>query len=985
MLGGCSMILWSLVLLVLVKYVIIALSMDDNGEGGAFALYSLICRTCSIDPVPGRSADPTDVGLRLYVMPRWERHLQRKLSARLRRFVLSSKRAQRALLGAALVAVCLMMADGVLTPAVSVISAIEGIRHQTGLSDGAVVGTSCCIIVALFSFQSKGTSAVSRWFSPVMVCWFLAIGGIGLCNLLSIDPSAAEALSPLTLVRYVRSRPLTAWRGMGSAMLAITGAEALFADLGHFDAPSVRLGFVGFVLPCLALSYLGQTAVILHAPEAAPTAFWSAVPAQLYWPMVALATVAAVIASQALITGCFSIVQQAIALSCFPRVTLVHTNPDAPGQIYSPEVNALLATGTLLVTLVFRTGPAASAAYGLGIACTFLLTTFLFSIVMLLTWELPIVFVVAVYVAFSCVEATFVSSNLLKVPIGAWFMLVTTCTILAVLSLWTWGQNLKASALLQTRLAFADLVKPAAVGEPETAGEPRAGGKGKGEKGSAAGASPAAPAPSSGHHALAPASPRALQSASAFLPSGRPVLTSARPPPLVMVRTETPVARAKGVGVYLSETLEGAPPVLCTLLSHFPALHEVVVVLTIRTVPVPVVDDSERYLVRALEFPGFFHAVARFGYTEEVRQDATFVKTMLGEIRAYLSPEIADEQAEALARGDAGSTLGTASDRFRKQLAAAAREIAAQKRLGVDGGAPSGGFGFGFGFGADGHGGADGAAHRSDSERRAFPFQPASSRAPAPSPLASVQDRAGAGALSSLGADSPRAAGGEVAGSNQSTLSAPSRDLSLTPGSARGDGKRRGLAAIASLFRAAQGLEEEEAEEGRASRDGERRTTGQPVAGAATQDDGTSARGLAAPLLGQSEAGAAAAATAAFGSPTASPPPLPASPPPPSLQWVQQPSRLRADVRSRRSRPPIPRFGESAADHELEMLDRAERFGVSFLVGHSKLVAGDDRNALVRGLVNVAYGTLIDLAQPRVAAYKIAPQSVVEIVVPIWV
>ncbi|KAL6777355.1 KUP1 [Auxenochlorella protothecoides x Auxenochlorella symbiontica] len=633
--GTFSMIFWYLTIIVLIKYVTFALRADDNGEGGTFALYAIISRACNLrsggathtsdfelsgyDPLASATAPQ---GSDAAPAPNANVKVKSGANARVKRALATSSFLQVLLLSITLSAVCLILSDGVLTPAISVVSAAQGIQYQSHISNDAVVGISIGIIFIIFSVQQFGTKKISYLFAPVTTIWFLAIAAVGLYNIFKFRPAVFAAISPHYLYYYWKAGAHEAWVKLGGVTLALTGAEALFADLGHFNAPAIRTSFIAFVYPSLVCAYLGQTAFIIHDRSAAPTAFWSSVPKPIYWPMVVIATLAAVLASQAMITGCFSIVQQAVALNCFPRVTIRHTEATHRGQIYAPQVNWVLMAGTVIVIGIFQTGPGIGAAYGLAVVSTFFLTTSLLSLVMLVAWEWNWGWVLLFWLPLSTLEGMLLSANALKVPDGAWFSLGVTAILVTILATWTYGQKLKRGYQDQHRSYLLDLLQPA--------------------DGPGAGPTPA----------------------------------------LQLAGSRQRLGVAPGIGLYYTESLAGVPPVLAFLLPRIPAIHEVTVFLTVRHVPLPTVHASERLLLRKLHYQGFYHAVVRYGYMEAVDHDKQFVDTLVQELLDFLSPEVIKESEAAAA--DEGSpsdvTLGSATGRARRSLAAAAKAIAAAHR-----------------------------------------------------------------------------------------------------------------------------------------------------------------------------------------------------------------------------------------------------------------------------------------------------------------
>ncbi|KAL4425076.1 hypothetical protein ABPG77_010390 [Micractinium sp. CCAP 211/92] len=617
-LGVASTIFWTLTMIVLVKYIIFTMQADDNGEGGIFALYALICRACNIRS--GTRMMEADLSLAQYQAgrPQGGSRIAAALRSKLERSAVS----RTVLLVVVLLAASMIISDGVLTPAISVVSAIEGIQFQTGISRDAVTGISMGILVALFALQSVGTQRVSFLFSPAVLLWFIVNATLGIYNICRYGgPSIFRALSPHYMYYFWSGDASGAWKDLGSIMLAVTGAEALYADMGHFNANSIRVSFLTVVYPSLTLTYLGQTAMIVQNPATSSAAYWESVPSPVLWPVVVLATSAAIIASQALITGAFSIVQQAIAMDAFPRVTVRYTSTRIMGQVYIPEINWLLLIGALIVVGVFKTSATIGHAYGLAIITVMLLDTSLFVIVALTAWEWNTVAAGAFWLFFTFVTGAFLSSNLSKVPKGAWFSLALSGILTCIIHLWHWGQKKKLQYIRDNKILLRDLYEVDPAG-PNKAGD---GGAVATWRGLLRPSSNSLPASSeSGTQAA-----QALQA-------------------LRLTGTDRPVSRVPGIGVYYNELLLGVPPVLERFMSLVPALHEVVIFLTVRTVPVPYVLPEERLLVRRLRFDGFYHVVARYGYMDEINHDHAFMDAVLKEIYEYLDPtEVMALPAEA--------------------------------------------------------------------------------------------------------------------------------------------------------------------------------------------------------------------------------------------------------------------------------------------------------------------------------------------------
>lgn len=439
-LGAASMIFWTIVAIVGVKYILITLAADDNGEGGIVALWALLCRATGMKASASFEKHSTDDSLDQLGRPGEAEGGSKKLAALLRR----SKTFGAITLGITMVASNLVLSDGVLTPAISVVSATEGMVFKLGGGSTAVTLCSVAILFALFAVQSFGTSRISSAFSPAMIAWFASIAGVGLYDIVTIDPTVFKALSPHYAYYFWSGRSTEAWKQLGAILLSVTGAEALFADLGHFGRPGITLGFAVVVWPALTLSYLGQTAFLLKNPGAAKDVFWESIPSGAYWPVAILAFVAAVIASQAMITAAFSAVDQASKLDLFPRVSVRHTSETVRGQVYSPSVNWMLFLGAFSVVLGFGSSARLADAYGLAVVLVMFLDTFLVALVTHVVWKWNFVFSSAFWLVFSVVTGAFMTSSMLKIPTGAWFPLLLCVVMTFVTAAWRRGRGKRA-------------------------------------------------------------------------------------------------------------------------------------------------------------------------------------------------------------------------------------------------------------------------------------------------------------------------------------------------------------------------------------------------------------------------------------------------------------------------------------------------------------------------------------------------------------
>jgi KUP system potassium uptake protein len=410
--GILSLIFWSLVLIVTVKYVLLIMRADNRGEGGILALMVL--------------AQRVSVG--------------------------TGMRNALGLIGIA--GACLFFGDGLITPAISVLSAVEGLEIAAPALEQYVLPISILVIVGLFAVQSHGTSAVGRLFGPVMLVWFLAIGAFGVMAiaqhpfvLLSVSPSYAVGLC----IQYKG----LAFIVLGAVVLCVTGAEALYADMGHFGAHPIRLAWTWFVLPCLVLNYFGQGALIISDPAAVANPFYLLVPRSLRLPMVILATVATVIASQAVISGAYSLTRQCMQLGFLPRMRVRHTSITEEGQIYVPQINTMLAIGVLILVLAFKTSDNLATAYGIAVTGTFLCTCVLATVVFRRQFHWSRFAAISVFGFFFLIDLIFFAANTLKFIEGGWVPLVLGLALTALMTSWKRGRDLLLARWKQDSLPLA--------------------------------------------------------------------------------------------------------------------------------------------------------------------------------------------------------------------------------------------------------------------------------------------------------------------------------------------------------------------------------------------------------------------------------------------------------------------------------------------------------------------------------------------------
>ncbi|KAI5058851.1 hypothetical protein GOP47_0027021 [Adiantum capillus-veneris] len=560
-LGCVSLIFWTLMLLPLVKYALIVMNANDNGNGGTFALYSYICRHAKVSQLPPgqQHGDGDDNLLDKNSCIHMNHHPLR--AAKIRQFLEENQFVKQILLIITLLGTCAVIGDGILTPAISVLSAVDGMQTKfPKLSTDEVAWISIVILIVLFSLQRFGTAKVGWLFAPFLMLWFICIFAIGIYNIIMHDWRVLYAFNPYYIVRYFMDRGTQAWISLGGIILCITGTEAMFADVSHFSVESIRrsLGFI--VIPSLIAAYFGQGAYLMKFPEDAAQTFYKSIPPYnfIFWPMFAIAVISAVIASQAMISATFSIVEQSQALGCFPRVKIVHTSKSMLGQIYVPEVNWTLMLLCIAITGAFKTTTLLGNAYGIAVLAVMMVTTVLLTLIMLFIWQTPMYLTIAFPLVFLTIELIYFSSNLYKFDQGGYIPIAFAGILLVIMCVWHYVSKKKY--------------------ELETGNE-------------------------DDQHV------------------SQSKLGGGRSPAVV-----------PGVGLVYTRQAHGVPPLYKHFLENVHATHAVLVLVTIKTLPVAIVPKEERlYISRVSEEERFkitrvvrcmnekqwvYRCVARYGYME---------------------------------------------------------------------------------------------------------------------------------------------------------------------------------------------------------------------------------------------------------------------------------------------------------------------------------------------------------------------------------
>ncbi|KAG0646766.1 Potassium transporter 5 [Hyphodiscus hymeniophilus] len=577
--GALSIIIWTLTLMVSIKYMFIVLSADDDGEGGTFALYSLLARYANIV-----RRDPNSVG-----MMRLERHLtgdMKPVNNGIRSFLENSRVARIALKVLGVLGVSLVMADGVLTPAQSVLGAIQGIEVvHPDISSATIVGSTCAILVVLFAIQPFGLTKIATSFAPIVIIWLLFNGICGIYNLAKFDHSVLKAFSPFFAGSYLVRNGEAGWRSLGGLLLAFTGVEALYADLGAFSKRAIQISWLAFTFPCLLLAYIGQAAYISHdASETAYTnPFFNTVIPGSFWFSLVIAILAAIVASQAMITAAFQLLSQVMALSYFPHIKTVHVSKKFHGQIYMPLANWLLMIGTVVVTAAYSNTTRLGNAYGVCVIFVTFITTCLVSLVAIVIWKINILIVVFFFLAFGALDGVYLSSAVVKVPTGAWFTILLAAILSFIFILWRFGKEQQWSSEGEDRFQTSHLLNTTSSGEVQLS-------------------------PNFGGGA---------------------------------------VSQVNGVGIFFDKVGDMVPIVFTQFARKFRARPEVIVFFHMRPLSIPSIPEAERYVIHRTSIPGCYRMTVRHGYTDSV-VSPNLGRMIVDQLSLYITRDQSSSASSAL-------------------------------------------------------------------------------------------------------------------------------------------------------------------------------------------------------------------------------------------------------------------------------------------------------------------------------------------------
>ncbi|KAH8690454.1 putative potassium transporter [Talaromyces proteolyticus] len=569
--GALSLVIWSLTIMVTIKYVLIVLFADDEGEGGTFALFTLISRYANLverDPREARSI-------------RIERHNTNEMhrpNKYVRSFIERYNIVKWAFKIMGVAGVGLLLADGVLTPAQSLLGAIQGATVvNPNLSSSAVIGASCAIIVLVYAIQPLGTGKLAVTFAPIVIIWLAFNLGFGIYNLVHYDASVFKAFSPYFAGSFLMRHGSDGWVALGGILLAFTGVEALFADLGAFNRQAVQLSWCGYAYPCLLIGYIGQAAYISVNPSAYANPFYLTVPPGMLWPSLVFAILACIVASQAVITGAFQLLSQIMKLSYFPQIKVVHVSKEYHGQVYIPFANWLLMIGTVVVTAVYTNTTNLGHAYGVCVILVTFLTTCMVTLVALTVWRLPVYIVLPIFLIFALWDGMFLSSALTKVPAGAWVTLMIAGVLTCIFVLWRFGKEEQWKSEAADNMPLSQVVHVRSNSESDSEND------------------------NSVQLQLAPALGAA------------------------------PISRTNGLGIFFDKagSQAVAPHVFVQFLQKFRAAPEFIVLFHLRPVSMPAVAPESRYTVsycfashpngkNKVPIPNCVRLVVRYGYTDEL-------------------------------------------------------------------------------------------------------------------------------------------------------------------------------------------------------------------------------------------------------------------------------------------------------------------------------------------------------------------------------
>ncbi|KFZ24531.1 hypothetical protein V502_00991 [Pseudogymnoascus sp. VKM F-4520 (FW-2644)] len=563
--GALSLIIWSLFMMVTVKYVFIILRADNDGEGGTFSTYSLLSRYMNIT-----NRDPREASL-----IQMKRHLTGDLERagqHVRHGLESSKFARTLLKVMGVLAVTMVISDGLLTPAQSVLGAVQGIEAvHPNISKGTVIGVTDAILVVLFVIQPLGITKISFAFAPIIIIWLGFNAVFGIYNLAKYDAGVFEAFNPGFGFEFLIRNGEHGWRMLGGILLAFTGVEALFADLGAFSRRAVQLSWLCYTFPCLLLAYIGQAAYISVHPEAYSNPFFNSAPPGTIYAALVIAILAAIVASQAIITATFQLLAQVMKLSYFPQIKVIHTSNIFHGQLYIPVANWLLMIGTIMVASIYNNTTSLGNAYGVCVMFVTFFDSCMVSLAAMFVWRISPFIVFLPWLIIACLDGTYLSSALTKVPDGAWFTITLAAVLASILLLWRFGKEQQWFAEAEDRFPTSHFVTTGSDGQMR----------------------------------------------------------------LTDRYDGTSLSTTKGFGIFFDKAGETTPIVFSQFVLKLTAMPEVSVFFHLRPLETPSVAPENRHAVSRLAIPNCYRLVVRYGYNDEIITP-NLASVIAEQIRRYL-------------------------------------------------------------------------------------------------------------------------------------------------------------------------------------------------------------------------------------------------------------------------------------------------------------------------------------------------------------
>lgn len=622
--GGISVIFYLLTIIVVFKYVFIVLFLGPNeGEGGQIAIYTKIARSLKLVPrgVASSKEDEFEMITRQKTSSSYRSTNSLFFKSHdFKKNPILLKIISKVIICCCFIGCALVISDGLLTPTTSVLSAIEGIKVANPSFDN-VLAISEVILVVLFFIQQFGSQKLSFTFAPVIFIWFICLFITGLYNIITYEPGIFRCLSPYYAIKLLKRGGIDVFSG---AMLAITGTEAMFADIGHFGRLPVQITLSCFVYPCLVICYLGQGAYALHHPDALSSLFYYSIPGKLnggiYWVMFILATLSTLIASQALILSVFSITSQLINLGCLPSFKIVRTSKDYFGKVYIPTINWLLMIGVCLTTAGFKTSNAVTAAYGLGISMDFFVTSILISICMVYVYNMNFIVPILFTLFFMPLEATLIVANFKKFVHGAWFPFLITCIGSILLAFWRWAQTKKVNQEFRSRIRVDDLFPSFKLAGQDVVDlnnrHPEI------------------------ENNVQEAKPAAETSESDKLLVNRKGITSEvdRNGSIALIYSKS--------YIHTLSSPNTVPQVYNRMIQSYSTIPSIVIFCGIKVVTIPEVPAEEKIIFGAMKIPNHFRCIIRFGFMEEVLIDDSMKKLILETVGGMTNPGLSTDPNE---------------------------------------------------------------------------------------------------------------------------------------------------------------------------------------------------------------------------------------------------------------------------------------------------------------------------------------------------